>query len=254
MTHPFFSDREVPRVLAHRGLVLDEDTWDNTAASFAAAHAAGARYIETDCRVTQDGDPVLIHDETLERLTGDKRPVADVRTRELREIFSEHGGLLTIAEALEAFPGVRFNIDVKSDDAPDAAAAALAKHTDRVLVTSFSDARRLRALDAVRRAGAVQRPATSGGQKTIALLRVLSAVKLSARKVLKDIDAVQIPPAVGPVRVASPGLIRAAHACGTEVHVWTINDPDEMRTLVNSGADGIVTDCADAALELFSTK
>ncbi|MFP3608279.1 glycerophosphodiester phosphodiesterase family protein, partial [Paraburkholderia sp. SIMBA_053] len=76
----------------------DSGIWENSAAAFAAAHAAGAEYVETDCQVTADGDVVLFHDSTLERLVGDTRAVRDVRTRELREILSAHGGLLTVAE------------------------------------------------------------------------------------------------------------------------------------------------------------
>lgn len=250
MTHPFFSGTQHPRVFAHRGLVPDGDTslWENTAGAFAAAQAAGAEYIETDCQVTADGDVVLFHDDTIERLTGDARPVSAMRTRDLERLFADHGGLMTVADALDAFPDSRFNIDVKTAAVAEPIGAMLAPHTDRVLVTSFSDRNRRAALQSIMRAGAGLPPATSGGRRTILALRALSVPRLSPGRVLRDVDAVQIPERHAGIRVLTPALLRAAHALGVEVHVWTVNEPDTMRRLVAAGVDGIVTDRADLAL------
>ena len=258
MTHPYFTKTRHPRVLAHRGLVTtegeDSGVWENSAAAFAAAHAAGAEYVETDCQVTADGDVVLFHDSTLERLVGEARAVRDVRTRELREIFSAHGGLLTVSEALDSFPDVRFNIDVKTPAAVDPLGPILVDHTHRVLVTSFSDANRRAAVASVLRAGASLRPATSGGSRTIAALRALSALRLSPARVLRDIDALQIPERHGALTVLTPALVRAAHRLGVEIHVWTVNDPADMRRLVTAGVDGIVSDRADVAIRTLSAR
>ncbi|WP_067199411.1 glycerophosphodiester phosphodiesterase family protein [Microbacterium sp. XT11] len=255
MTHPYFAKTSHPRVLAHRGLLTaageDSGVWENTAAAFAAAHAAGAEYIETDCRVTRDGEVVLFHDETLSRLTGDDRAIADVPSRELRALFADHGGLLSVAEALDLFPATRFNIDVKVEAAAAPLGPVLAPYTERVLVTSFSDRRRRTAVGAVLAAGAVMRPATSAGSSGIAALRALSSARLSPARSLRGIDAVQIPERRRGIRVLTPALIRAAHRHGIEVHVWTVNDADDMRRLVASGVDGIVTDRADTAVGVF---
>lgn len=252
MTHPYFTKARHPRILAHRGLRTaqgeDSHVWENTAAAFAAAHAAGAEYVETDCRVTADGDVVLFHDETLSRLLGDDRRVDEVRTTELAELLAPHGGLLTVSEMLEMFPETRFNIDVKTDAAAAPLGRVIAPHTHRVLLTSFSDARRRRAVQAVLDAGARMRPATSAGRSSMILMRLLTALRLSPIRILRDLDALQIPERYGPVRVLTPALIRAAHRHDVEVHVWTINDPDDMRRLIASGVDGIVTDRADTAL------
>ncbi|MFE6994776.1 glycerophosphodiester phosphodiesterase family protein [Microbacterium sp. NPDC057659] len=252
MTHPYFDGARLPRVLAHRGLATpegeDSSVWENSAGSFAQAVTTGVDYVESDCQVTADGDVVLFHDDTLERLTGDSRAISTVRTAELRDIFAEHGGLMTVAEALAAFPDTRFNIDVKTDAAAEPIGPLIAPHSRRVLITSFSDARRRRALDAIRRAGAAERPATSGGSRTIVALRALSALRLSPVAVLRDIDAVQIPVAQGAFRVLTPSLLRAAHRHGVEVHVWTVNEPEQMRELVAFGVDGIISDHADVAL------
>ncbi|WP_295010721.1 glycerophosphodiester phosphodiesterase family protein [uncultured Microbacterium sp.] len=260
MTHPYFEGAPFPRVLAHRGLLTgsgeDAVVFDNSAAALAAADAAGVVYLETDVRATADGDPVLFHDETLERLLGDPRPVAQVATAELQELFAAHGGLLTLTEALDLFPRLRFNVDVKASSAAAAIGVAVAPHGHRVLLTSFRDANRRTALDAAAGAGAPVLPASSGGQRAIALLRLASALRLGAwaRRILSGLDAVQIPERFGFVRVFTPALVRAAHASGVEVHVWTIDDPAQMRRLVAQGADGIVTDRADLALATLPSR
>lgn len=258
MTHPYFAKARHPRVLAHRGLRTpageDSGVWENSAAAFAAAHAAGVEFIETDCQVTADGDVVLFHDTTLERLVGDPRPVREVRTRELSLLFAEHGGLLTVQEALYSFPESRFNIDVKTAAAAEPLGAILAEHTHRVLVTSFSDANRAATVAATLRAGAVTRPATSGGSRTIARVRALSALRLSPARALRGIDALQIPEQHGAVRVLTPALLRAAHRHDVEVHVWTVNDPADVHRLLEMGVDGIVTDRADATIDVIDDR
>jgi len=252
VTHPFFAGTRHPRVFAHRGLIFPDGgqaaVWENTAAAFAAAHAAGAEYIETDCRVTADGDVVLFHDETLQRIAGDPRSVRSVGTKELERLFAERGGLLTVADALDAFPDTRFNIDVKTAEASVPLGSAVAPHAHRVLVTSFSDRHRLAALRATIDAGAEIRPATSGGRSVIARLRALSAARLFPARVLRDVDAVQIPESHSGIRLFTPSLLRAAHRHGVEVHVWTVNEPADMTRLVAAGADGLVTDRADMAV------
>lgn len=256
MTHPYFAKTRHPRVLAHRGLTAlpgeGPPVWDNTAGAFAAAHAAGAEYIETDCRVTADGDVVLFHDEDLTRLLGDDRAVAEVRTGELAELLSPYGGMLTVSEMLEMFPETRFNIDIKTDAAASPLGSIIAPHAHRVLLTSFSDARRARAVAAVMDAGAKIRPATSAGRAKMVRVRLLSMLRLSPARVLRDIDALQIPERYGVVKVLTPALLEAAHRLEVEVHIWTINDPDDMHRLMRAGVDGIVTDRADVALETLS--
>lgn len=69
---------------------------------------------------------------------------------------------------------------------------------------------------------------------------------------LRDIDALQIPERQGPLTVLTPALLRAAHARGVEVHVWTVNDAAEMNRLIALGVDGIVSDRADLALDTLS--
>ncbi|RKE63056.1 glycerophosphoryl diester phosphodiesterase [Microbacterium sp. AG238] len=239
-------------MLAHRGFVPpdSEGIVENTFAAFAAAHALGVRYVESDCHLSADGTVILFHDADLSRVTGDPRPIADVGDRELEELMSDRGGLVTLAQALEAFPSLSFNLDVKADAAAERVGQLVAPHADRVLLTSFSDRTRERALRAARAAGGS--PATSAGTSRIAALvaAVASGVPWLMSRALRGIDAVQVPERRGPVRIVSPRMIRAVHRAGVEMHVWTVNDADSMRRLLAAGVDGIVTDRSDRALTI----
>lgn len=253
MAHPYFAGTARPRALAHRGFVTEEAAADgvveNTRAAFAGAVALGAEYLESDCHLSRDGRVVLVHDADLRRVVGDPRRVADLTRAELGAILADRGGLLTLDEALEAFPGARFNIDVKAAAAAEAAGRIAAPHAHRVLLTSFSDAIRLRALRAAESAGGM-RPATSPGRGR--LIRILAATALGSRRLaadaLRGLDALQIPERHRSLPIFGARLVDAAHASGVEVHVWTVNEPERMRSLIARGADGVITDRLDLAL------
>lgn len=256
MTHPFFQGEPTPRIFAHRGLVPPDaaEVAENSIVAFASAHAAGVTYIETDCRLSADGVPILWHDATLERVTGDPRPISAVTTRELEALLADHGGLATLEGALDSFPTVRFNVDVKSDDVAAPAGRAVAPHAARVLVTSFDDRRRRVAWEAAQAAGG--EPATSAGAGTIA--RVLVAVRARSNRwvarALRGIDALQVPERERGIRIVTPRLIEAARRAGVETHVWTVNEPDDMNRLLDLGVDGLVTDHADVALAVLKAR
>lgn len=258
MTHPFFADLPLPRVFAHRGLMTAElaaqGVVENSLAAVTAAVDAGAPYVESDCHLTSDGTVVLFHDGDLSRVLGDPRRIPDLAHADLRSLMADRGGLLTLDEVLQRFPTTRFNIDVKSDAVAEPAGRILGQYGARVLLTSFDDRRRHRALAAAVATRGSARPATSPGRA--GLLKVLLAVASGSRRLvarrLAELDALQVPERYGLVRVFTPRLVRAAHAHGVEVHVWTVNEVERMRELVRHGADGIITDRADVALAAFT--
>ena len=143
----FFSPTAFPgraRILAHRGFAVAAP--ENTLLAFEHAVQLGVDYLETDVHASADGEAMLSHDPGLLRLTGRDIPLRQLTAAQLRGVDLGQGqGYASLADALHAFPQARFNIDVKSADAIAGTVRAVreAKAEDRVLVTSFSDARRL---------------------------------------------------------------------------------------------------------------
>lgn len=236
-------------MLAHRGLALEAP--ENTLAAFEHAVRVGATYLETDVHLSADGVAVLAHDPTLRRVAGRPGAVAGLTIDELRRVDLGGGhGFGTLDELLHAFPEARLNIDVKMDAAVAATIDAIrrANATDRVLLTSFSDARRRRLV------AALPGVATSAGRSSVLRARTASATGSAAlmRRATAGLGALQIPERVGRMTLLSPALVAAAHAVGVEVHVWTVNDEGDMRRLLALGVDGLVTDRADLALRIAS--
>ncbi|MGV1034881.1 MAG: glycerophosphodiester phosphodiesterase family protein [Microbacteriaceae bacterium] len=229
---------------------------ENTADAFAAALAAGAEFIETDMHVSRDGVAVLWHDPDLRRFDGSSDRIADLDWSILSTRSVDGARLQTLAQALERFPSARFNVDLKVEAAVEPVVATVrdANAIDRVLLTSFSDARRRRAAELL--------PGVATSAGTAALARIVLSQLWrgrgecwlsSWRAAAAGAVAVQVPRRQYGVRIVTPAFIRAAHALGIEVHVWTINDPDEMRELFALGADGVVTDRCDLALDVVAS-
>ena len=84
-------------------------------------------------------------------------------------------------------------------------------------------------------------------------LRIYASARLGATPMISDLHAVQIPARVGALSTVTPALISRYHRAGVEVHVWTVNDPKDMRELLDMGVDGIVTDRADLALDVIQS-
>ena len=247
--HPGFFSPVGPRILAHRGFSLAAP--ENTLLAFDHAMLLGVDYLETDVHASADGEAMLSHDPGLRRLTGRDIPLRQLTAAQLRAIDLGQGqGYASLAEALHAFPQARFNIDVKSADAVTGTIRAVreADAQDRVLVTSFSDARRLAVV------GQLTGVATSASARTFAL--AIAAARAGAgpvlRRVLRNIDAVQIPETRNGVRFVTSRTTRLFHAAGVEVHVWTVNAQADMRRLLDLGVDGLVTDRADLAVQLVT--
>ena len=238
-------------MLAHRGLALEAP--ENTLLSFVAALGLGITHLETDVHASRDGVAVISHDPELERVASRPGLVVDYTMAELREIDLGHGqAFCSLAEALDAFPDARFNIDIKAASAiqPTVDAVRAARAIDRVLLTSFSEARRRAAVSLL------PGVATSASGPRFAAALVAGKLGLTPllRATLREIDAVQVPVRAGRVTIASERMIRLLQRAGVEVHFWTINDPSMMRTLLDRGADGLVTDRADLALDVLRER
>ncbi len=240
-----------PRVLAHRGLALEAP--ENTLLAFLHAVNAGATHVETDVHGSADGVAMVSHDPDLSRVAGRAVAVGQLTATELRKVALGSGqGFCSLAEALDAFPETRFNIDIKSADAIPGTIKAVrdARAVDRVLIGSFSDTRRLRTIREL--PGVATSVSARGALPAVHAARA-GATRLLSR-ILSGVDAVQLPAKVAGAAVVTPRSIRTFHAVGVEVHIWTINEPADMDRLLDAGVDGIVTDRADLAVPLVAAR
>jgi glycerophosphoryl diester phosphodiesterase len=235
-------------VFAHRGLVSGKAA-ENTLKAFQDALDAGATHLETDVQATKDGVAVLFHDNTLERVAGINRDVKDLTFEQLRQIELPGGPIVSLQEALEKMPDARFNLDIKRSIAiePTVRAIVAAKGHNRVLVSSFSDYRRRKAMRLLRAKGLTV--ATGMGLAKI-LLAVLAA-KLRMRwlfnLVAQGSQAIQVPyehPLINPLK---PRFIEYVLDTGLQLNYWVVNEAQTMHELVGLGATGIVSDRADVA-------
>ncbi len=215
---------------------------ENTLEAFAAAHQAGARWMETDVHASADGVVFAAHDADLDRIAGRPHRIRDLKAAELDSIDLIAGGRLPrLTTLLEHLPDVAWNIDVKADHsiAPMIRTVRSRDAGECIRLASFSSStlRRLReALPGVR---------TSGGVLESALFALggLPGVADSGLCPLPTgLDALQVPMSFKGIPVVTEDFVSRAHHSGLQVHVWTINDLSAMRALLDLGVDGIVTD------------
>ncbi|MFF7887029.1 glycerophosphodiester phosphodiesterase [Streptomyces sp. NPDC007896] len=245
--HPYL-DHPGPIPFAHRGGAADG--LENTVAQFRRAVETGYRYIETDVHATSDGKLVAFHDVTLDRVTDGAGRIADLPWEDVRHArVAGKEPVPLFEELLETFPDVRWNVDVKAEPALHPLLNLIGRLDawDRVCVGSFSEARVFRAQ---RLAG--PRLATSYGTKGVLGLRLRSYGIPAA---LRDSAiAAQVPESQSGVPVVDRRFVRAAHARGLQVHVWTVNEPDRMHRLLDLGVDGIMTDHIDTLRRVLEDR
>jgi len=252
-----------PRVMAHRG--ASGEYPENTMPAFRAALEAGADYIELDVHCTRDGEVVVVHDEDLSRVASDDRLVREMTMAELEVVdagfnFSPDGArwpfrgqgirVPRLAEVLQAWPGMRFVIEFKPE------AAAIADATFEVVRRSGMARRVLFAsehLPPIARARELS-PQIPTNLPAAEILSFLQALTNQASTYDATGDALQIPPEYRGQRLATAEVVAAAHRNGLEVHVWTVNDPAEMKELLGLGVDGIITDYSSRLLALLHSR
>ncbi|KAA1429369.1 glycerophosphodiester phosphodiesterase [Nocardioides antri] len=244
------------RVLAfaHRGGAYHPEIegLENTLSAFRHAVSLGYEYLETDVHVTKDGALLAFHDAVLERVTDRMGAIANLTLSEIREArIAGREQIPTFGQLLDAFPDARFNIDIKSDGAAEVLADVIREHDlwDRVLVGSFSPAR----VREFRRLTEGRVP-TAAHLWEILVYRFLPSARLANLLAGRDFVAFQIPHRRFGLRVASSGLVRRAHATGKHVHVWTVDDPDEMGDLLDRGVDGLFTDRTDLLKDVLVAR
>lgn len=213
--------------VAHRG-----DPYrvrENTIDSLRSALDRGADAVEIDVRLTRDGVPVLLHDDTLERLWELGRPLAALSAEEVRGLTA--GGVPTLAETLAATGDSRVMVD-------------LCGRVGRRMVD--------RVMDVVRQSGAQERVYYCAGAE--AMLAVRAADPAAEIALTWTSLAPPRPALLDVVRprwlnyrfsLVSRELAARVHHDGYLLSVWTPDTRRSMSRLLDLGVDSITTNRVD---------
>ncbi|WP_282020776.1 glycerophosphodiester phosphodiesterase [Planomicrobium okeanokoites] len=254
-----------PMILAHRGGSALAP--ENSMAAFKKAASYGIDGFEIDIRLTSDEELIVFHDEFVDRTTDGAGKVADLTLDELRTLDlgyhfgdlegnnSYRGGdekIITLRELLDEFPDMYINIDMK--DSPETYEGSLlpsklwrliesAGVEERVGVTSFFD-------EQIDRFNlyAQNRVAIGAGENEVR--KAFAAFNSQFGHLYKPrADMFQIPIRSNGFNLVSPRFIAFLENLNVPVHYWTIDDPEIIRSLVDAGAKGIITDRPDVAVK-----
>lgn len=264
MPHPFF-EVPVPTVIGHRGAAGEAPA--NTIRSFRLAARQGAHILESDVQLTADGVAVLAHDLEVDQVTEGSGALADFTFDELRRLdaghrFSPDAGasfpmrgrgleIPSLEAVFDAFPGERFNLELKVPAALDATIELIQKfdRADLTLLAAEHDPTMEAIREQTRSRGLAPAIGASVGE-VVGFVR--SA--LEGRPPPAGVMALQIPTEFGGNPLITPPLISHAHAHGVLVHAWTINEPAEISRLIEMGVDGIVTDFPARMVRLLKRR
>lgn len=247
------------RLYAHRGASAERP--ENTLPAFERAIEIGVDALELDVHLTRDGQLLVAHDDTAQRMAA--TPVAwsdldlvDAQRLDVGWGFVAKDGTRPFAgkgicaprfvDVLDAFPDVRINVDIKKDvRAIDAMIAACRERRaeERVTIASFQT----RIAVTVRRHG-------WEGETALSQYEVVGLLGLPAlvfRSLPFTGTAAQVPVAQGAIRFDRPAFIAKCHSLGLRVDYWTVDDPGEAQRLLDLGADGIMTNDPGALKPLF---
>ena len=255
-----------PLIFAHRGASAHRP--GNTMPSFRLARQSGADFLEMDVHKTRDGIVVVSHDADLKRVTGKavvikEHDYAEIEKFDAGFMFTPDKGksypyrgkgikVPTLAEVLREFPDMRLNIDIKQSDPPMERELweVIQKNSalKRVLVTSFNN-------EVFERWKKVSELRITRGAPGRSVMKFIKAW-LFGVDYRPEIHALQLPYRRTLYTLWLPfnskGFIEFAHRAGLQVHYWTVNEPDEIRELLELGADGIFTDYPGRARKIMS--
>jgi len=245
-----------PLNIAHRG--ASGLAPENTLVAFKKALELGADVLELDVHTTKDGEVVVIHDERVDRTTNGTGAVKELTLTSLKRLdagyyFTLDGGktypyrgqgitIPTLKEVFTEFPDYRINIEIKQLDPPiELKVLELIEEAgmvDKVLVVSryYEVMKRFRALD-----GDTATGASESELRDFMVCLKLKVVPFYTPKA----DAFQVPEWHDKYHIVTQAFLKAAHSKNIKVHVWTVNDEDSMRRLLEIGVDGIITDYPD---------
>ncbi len=241
-------------VVGHRGNRAHAP--EDTLPSLLEAVALGADAVEFDLHVSSDGHLVVMHDATLDRTTGDRGPIARRALAELRAIdagyrFTTDGGrthpwrgrgatVPSFDEVVESLPrDLPLILELKTAAATEPLRAAIKRHqlAGRVIVAGFS----------AQSVAPLRGEGFAIGASTGDVVRALP-LALLGRQIEPHCDAFCIPPTHNGIPVPIGAIVRSLRQARTVVHVWTINDVVQAKSLWARGVNGIISDDPGAIL------
>ena len=228
--------------LSHRG--NSKKFNENSFEAFNSVVQMGYKYIETDLRMTLDGEVIAFHDPDLKRLFNLDLLVKDLTFNEISNLFKEKNcRLLTLEDALKEFPHINFNIDLKVKEAIQHSVKVVANLNsfDRVCFASFHSSHTKKILHLN------QNAIVSMSMKDVALFKFFKIYN-------KRIKVIQIPIKWKGIKVLTRNLMRAAYKNNLLVHVWTVNDKDTINDLIDIGVNGIITDQPELLMKTMKER
>ena len=241
--HPYLNTPGVA-ISAHRGGSMEAP--ENTLESFKYSLELGCAYIETDVQLSSDGIPYIFHDDDLNRLLGKNVTFNSLHSSEIQNLkLFESFNIPTLETALTTFPDALFQIDLKTDEVAIPAMKIIENLDafDRVCIASFSS-KRLANVNEI-----YPRVCLSMGPREILKL-LLSSFGLYKKKVPGN--CLQIPIYQYGIKLVTKRFVKYVQSIGLKIHVWTINDVNEMQQLISLGVDGIITDRPKELKKLLS--
>ncbi len=220
---------------AHRG--GNDFAPENTFESFKFAVDNGFKYLETDVHLTSDNKLMAFHDPTLDRITNTKGRIIDFSSIDLKKVKVKNNYRIPLMEELlESFPDCFFSIDMKCDESvkPLIDLVKRNKAVERVCFASFNQNR----LNSVRESFN-NKCITSMGPKEIIILKINSYINLK-KNITSQIASMPI--SRYNIKLINKRSVSYLKSLNIKVIAWTINNEDQMRSLITLGVDGIMTD------------
>jgi glycerophosphoryl diester phosphodiesterase len=231
---------------AHRGGAGDLP--ENTMPAFARAAALGYRYFETDAHLTSDGVVIAFHDDVLDRVSDATGLIGDMPWSELAQVRVDGHPIPRLDELLETFPDVRVNIDPKHDPVVEPLADLLLAMgaIERVGIGSFSDRR----LAAMRQRCGPKLCTSLGPRDTLRLKAAARGLPMGRLPA----PCAQVPVRARGMVITDKRFVDAAHRRGMQVHVWTVDEPEEITYLLDLGVDGLMTDRLEVLKDVLTSR
>ena len=228
--------------VAHRGASADRP--ENTIAAFELAIAQGADVVECDVRATSDGALLVLHDALLDRTTSGAGALREMTAVTARALDAGDGERIPrLGEVLELARGrVRVNVDLKEADVVEQAVATVrdADMIDDVTFISF--------LPEVWEQLETLTPESP-------CIHLLDSAAALASLAMGDAGTTSVAAGVGvPCSIVNEGMVGHLHRHGFAVFAWTVDDPQEMRRLIDCDINGIVTNRPAALAEVIRTS